>query len=255
MSDTYGAVDLSAISDAAIVDVTQANFEEEMNLSQSVPVVLLFYPAQDLGSQQVLTVLEASARKHAGAFQLGKVNVDAVPELAAALQIKSLPTSIALVARRPVPLFEGPVTPEQFEALITELLQVAPQLGVTGRIENTNPAHEAPRAAEMQDDWEGAVALWKKVLANNPSDREAKQALARAEFQVRLAHEDESELARADRLFAQGDEAAAYNLLLGLVAGEQREPARARLVELLNLGSDPAVVKQARSRLATMLMV
>lgn len=296
VADTYGAMDLSAmaadqspeqpqtaavppfgevpaesgatVSAPLIVSVSDANFEEEMALSQTVPVVLIFFSGKSLVSQQAVTTLEDAARQYAGAFQLGKVDVDTHGELAQALQIQTLPTAMALVARRPVPLFEGPATAEQFDSLMAELLQVAPQLGVTGKIavdaealEKPLPAaHQAPREAEMADDWELAVSLWKKVLAGNPADKEAKLALARAEFEARQVEATGSgELADADALFAKGQEEEAYDLLLGIVAqqqdADQKEAARARLVELLNLGSNPEAVKEARKRLANMLLV
>lgn len=296
VAGSYGAMDLSAMAPGAaqqatppapavgappadmpagvsvsaplIVSVTEANFEEEMALSQTVPVVLLFHSGKSLVSQQTVETLEDSAREYAGAFQLGKVDVDVSADLAQALQIQTLPTAMALVARRPVPLFEGPASAEQFAPLMAELLQVAPQLGVTGRIsvdaeslEKPLPAaHEAPRAAEMADDWEQAVALWKKVLANNPGDKEAKVALARAEFEARqVTGSSDGDLAAADALFARGQESEAFNILLSLVESsedpDEREAARVRLVELLNLGANPDDVKAARRKLANMLLM
>lgn len=300
VADSYGAVDLSAVDTAAagqqpaeaaagypegmtlpnsagvqvsaplIVNVTEANFEEEMALSQTVPVILLVYSGKSLVSQQTVEVMEDAARRFAGAFQLGKIDGDVQPQLVQALQLQSVPTALALVARRPVPLFDGPATAEQVNSLMSELLQVAPQLGATGRIvvdeaalEKPLPAaHEAPRAAEMADDWEQAIALWKKVLANNPGDKEAKLALARAEFEARqFAGEttDAGALNQADALFASGREAEAYEVLLEVISStddaEEKEAARSRLVELFGLGSNPDSIKEARRRLANMLLV
>ncbi len=302
VADSYGAVDLSAqaqavpeqqlppgevpagypdgmplpgeagayVSAPLIVNVTETNFEQEIALSQTVPVVLVVYSGKSLVSQQTVEVLEDTARKFAGAFQLGKIDADTHAPLVQALQLQTVPTALALVGGRPIPLFEGPATADQVNALMSEFLQVAPQAGVTGRIavdeaalEKPLPAaHEAPRAAEMADDWDLAVALWKKVLANNPGDKEAKLALARAEFEGRQAAgqaQDDQTLAKADALFARGQEAEAFDLLLGVIASaedpEAKEAARARLVELFGLGSDPESVKKARSRLANMLLV
>lgn len=290
-ADAYGAVDLSAMAPAAatpeaapgapveagpqavisvplIMDVTEANFEEQMALSQTVPVVLAFYSARALSSQQAITVLEDTTRANAGAFELGKIDVDTQPGLMQALQIQTLPTAIALVAGRPVPLFEGVPTADQLNSLITELLQVAPQLQVTGRIQVVEedlerplpPAHEAPRAAEDIEDWATAIQLWKKVLANSPADSEAKLALARAEFEGRqVAQDSTSVLADADNLFAAGREAEAFALLLEAFGtatdADDKEAARARLVELFKIASDTDAVKQARTKLATQLMI
>lgn len=279
---SYGAVDLSSTThgdqsdvpgaatiDAALIEqVTEANIEERMALSQTVPVLLIFYSGRSLASQNAVEILEDATRSLEGAVALGEVDTDAQPALAAALGIQTLPTSLALVGGRPVPLFEGVPTAEQLNALLAELLQVAPQLGVTGRIAITEeqlekpmpPAHVAPREAEEAEDWDTAVQLWKKVLANNPADQEATLALARAEFEARQAVQDAPDvLGTADRLFASGRESEAFDLLLEQVAASAdaaaKEAARARLVDLFRLAVDASAVKRARTRLATLLMV
>lgn len=252
-----------------VVDVTEATFEDCMALSQTVPVVLVLFTASSLASKQAIKVVEDMARSRAGAFQVGRVDVEANPTLASALQAQSIPAGYALVARRPVPLFEGTPTEMQLGQTIDELLQVAPQLGVIGHIEVDSeeletpmPAeHEAPRAAEERGDWEGAVEAWRKVLASNPADSEAKVAMARAQFESRqeIAEPSSGPQAAADELFARGEEAQAFAVLLQAFEeqdnAEQKDAIRTRLVELFQIGSDPAAVKAARTRLATMLMI
>lgn len=286
IAGSYGAIDLSAMSGSQpndqatesaatiaaplIQDVTEANIEERMALSQTLPVILVFYSGRSLSSQNAVEVIEDATRRLGGAVALGKVDTDVQPALAAALGIQTLPTSLALVGGRPVPLFDGVPSAEQLDALLTELLSVAGQMGVNGRIaveqeqlEKPMPAaHVAPREAEEAEDWEAAIQLWKKVLANNPADQEAKLALVRAEFEARQSSaevEAEDALAAADRLFASGREAEAFELLLSEVAepvdADSKEAARSRLVELFQLAIDTDAVKRARSRLATMLMV
>lgn len=252
-----------------IVDITQANFEDAMALSQTVPVVLLFTSAASLTSSQAIATAEAVARKFQGAFQLGKVNAASLPELVEAFQLQSLPAGVALLARRPVPLFEGAPTETDLEGVLSELFQVAPQLGVVGRVnvgaadlETPVPdSHLPAREAEALGEWEKAIAAWRKVLASNPADREAKTALTRARFQLRQeeAAGSADSTAQADKLFAAGEEAAAFDLLLAALAeesdAEQKEELRSRLVELFQIAGDPDAVKSARTRLATMLMV
>lgn len=260
---------VASVPGPLIVDVTEATFEEQMALSLTVPVVFIIYSAKSLSSQQALSALEDSARRFAGAFEVGRIDADTQPNLAAAFQLQTLPTAVAIVAKRPVPLFEGAPSAEQVDGLINELLAASAQLGVTGRIEVGEEqlekpmpeAHVAPREAEANDDWPLAIKLWKKVLANNPTDKEAKLALARAQFEARQVDTlvADNTLAEADREFREGREAEAYALLLQAIAQapseEERESARTRLVELFTLGMDPEAVKTARRRLSTMLLV
>lgn len=274
----FGAVDLSPAAQAPgptggginvplIAAVNEANFEEQMGLSQTVPVILLFISSASLASTQATREVENVVRSQAGAVALRTIDVSQEPSIAQALQIQNVPSAMALVARRPVPLFEGAPTKEQLVSLIDQLLQAAPQLGVTGRVavseeqlEKPVPdTHLAPRAAEDADNWEEAVQLWKKVLANDPGDKEAKVALSRAEFEARQQAEGQSEsvLSRADSLFASGAEEQAFDLLLGEIADEadeaDKEKARERLVQLLGLAVDKDAVKRARSRLTALL--
>lgn len=273
---SYGAVDLSGgaaapvsvgIEAPLVAPLSEANFEEQMALSQTVPVVLLFVAPGSLPSNQAQTRLEQAARSRSGAFVVRTVDVQVEQGIAAALQIQNIPTALALVARRPVPLFEGAPTEEQISSLTGQLLEAASQLGVTGRVqvsaeelEDKEPeSHAAPRAAEDEGNWEQAIALWKKVLANDPADSEAKLALTRAEFELRQETQENTEgpLSAADSAFAAGQEQEAYDILLDLVQDsadpEVKEQARERLVQLFALGMDKDATKRARQRLAGLL--
>ena len=274
---TYGAIDLSASHSAEervttagleadlIAPLTEATFEDAMALSQTVPVVLFFYAKGSLPSKRAVTLLEDVTRAYQGKIALRLVDAESAQNLLAALQVQALPVAVALVGKRPVPLFEGVPTEAQVKSLVDQLLEAAGQLGVTGRIsvDATNlekpmpPEHEAPRAAEESEDWESAISLWKKVLANDPSDQEAKLALARAEFELRQAGGADDPLSKADVLFATGHESEAFQLLLGMMTSAEdadaKDASRARLVELFALATDKAAVKSARSRLSSML--
>ncbi len=260
-----------AIAAPLITDVTEQGFEDVMALSQTVPVVLVLYTPSSLTSKQAVTVMEDVARRSQGAFQLGKIDVEANPTLASAFQVKAVPAGVAVVARRPVPLFEGLPTQAQVEQILAELFQVAPQLGVVGHIEVHEedlekpmpPEHAAARDAEERGEWDSAIAAWKKVLASDPTDQEAKTALVRAQFEERQEKEDasadESIEHKADDLFSRGLEAEAFDLLLGTISesadSDTRDRLRARMVELFQIAADKDAVKKARGRLATILMV
>lgn len=254
-----------------IIDLNEQTFEQAMALSATVPVVVLLYSRRSLASQQAATVMEDVARDEGGRFQLAKVDADKDPSLAAAFATETLPAAFAILAHRPIPLFEGAPTADQVKAVLAELFQVAPQLGVVGRIrvadedmERPMPKeHEPARAAEMEGDWKKAIKAWQKVLASSPADKEAKQALARAKFELRYEEEEENEeetlSSQADALFAQGDEQGAFDLLFRAITEttdpEGREALRKQLVGLFQIASDPQAVKQARRKLATFLMV
>lgn len=262
------------ISAPVVVDVTETSFEEQMALSQEVPVILALYSPRSLASKQCLEVLESLVRSADGSMQLARVDVETSPQLAAAFQAQSVPATFAILARRPIPLFEGVPTVPDAQQVLAELLQAAQQLGVTGRLDVSETDKEKPtpqehlpaREAEENGDWDQAVKAWKKVLANNPSDKEAKVALVRARFERRFEREQmaaantaTSPTVSADAKFASGDEKGAFDVLLdALMAAsddDDREKFRRALVGLFPIAADGAAVKDARRRLATYLMV
>lgn len=270
----------TSVVDAPLtVQVTEANIDAEMALSATVPVILMLVSSKSLASKQALEVMSSLVREDPGVFQLATVNVETSPQLAAAFQATAVPATFAILAGRPVPLFEGAPTPAQAQSLLAEILQVAPQMGVTGRIRVAEEDLEVPmpeehvpaRQAEEAGDWAAAVKAWKKVLASNPADKEATLALARAKFEKRYEKEmagtdgdaksglPQSPTAQADQLFASGQEEAAFAVLLdALTSTEDRdakEEFRKALVGLFPIAMDSAAVKAARGKLATHLMV
>ena len=271
-ADSHGAVDLSARSSAPtapeasssaageglhiplITSTDEENFQDVMSTSQAVPVIMVMWSPRSLESKPALAMLEEITREHAGAFQLVEVDIDKAPAIAQAFQIQGVPTVVALVGGRPVPLFQG--------------LEAAAQMGINARIavaaEDTAPPippeHEAPLAAEEEGRLDEAIALWERVVELNPRDEAAKSHLSRVRFAQRAYGEQSSDdpAARADALFAAGDAAGAFDVLLELLAAssdeEERDELRLRLLDLFRVAGSTPEVSKARTRLAMLLM-
>ena len=194
-ADSHGAVDLSArasapaAEDAAepsgeglhiplITTTDEENFQDVMSTSQAVPVIMVMWSPRSLESKPALAMLEEITREHAGAFQLVEVDIDKAPAIAQAFQIQTVPTVVALVGGRPVPLFQGGASKEQVLPVVSQLLEASAQMGITARIavaaEDTAapipPEHEAPLAAEEAGNLDEAITLWERVVELNPRD-------------------------------------------------------------------------------------
>ena len=285
-ADSHGAIDLSARSSAPapeesaapaageglhiplITTTDEENFQDVMSTSQAVPVIMVMWSPRSLESKPTLAMLEEIAREQAGKFQLVEVDIDKAPAIAQAFQIQGVPTVVALVGGRPVPLFQGAAAKEQVLPIVTQVLEAAAQMGVTARIAvaaedtvaPTPPEHEAPLAAEAAGNLDAAIAGWEKVIELNPRDEDAKSHLSRVRFAARAYGDQNADdpAARADAMFAAGDAAGAFDVLLDRLAAtkddEERDALRLRLLDLFRVAGSTPEVSKARTRLAMLLM-
>ncbi len=270
-----------------VLDISDATFEQTAQLSSIVPVVVHLWSERSEASVAFSAVLETLTREFAGRILLARVDVDANPGLAQAFQVQSIPTAVALVGGRPVPLFQGPVPEEQVREIFGQLGQLAEQQGVMGRVsapdagaevpaEPTEPvipaAHLAAVEAAERGDYATAVAEWEGVLAKAPADAEARAALVQVKLLQRLegltlegvradaaARPDDldAQLRVADLDLSGGHVEDAFLRLLDRFAASDdadRAVIRERLLELFEVVgvADPRVIA-ARGRLANLL--
>lgn len=300
----HGAVDLSGLgapptppagadvpASGAIQDVTPQTFNDLVQRSTEVPVVIDLRSSKSPASTELSKTLQTLAAEYGGKFLLARVDVDAYPQIAQAFQAQGAPTVCAVLKGQPLPLFQGPQPAEQIRAVLDEVLRVAAENGVTGTVdvgadtpeddaESEEPAEEplpphiqAAYDAIEADDLDGAAAAFEQALKENPADAEAKAGLVQVELGQRLSALDASsvlttaaqaapgdvdaQLAAADVEAASGRFDAAFERLLGVVrvtAGEDRERARTRLVDLFRIvPEDAPELAKARRDLAIAL--
>lgn len=252
-----------------ILDATDQSFEPVFQTSTAVPVVVLIWSQASLESRAAIDMMEEVARRFAGRFQLVKVDLAQGQGIAQAFQVQNLPAVAALIAGRPVPMFQGAASAEQVVPVIEELLGVAAQMGVTAgiRVSEADTATPIPeehlpaRQAEEAGDINAAVAAWEKVVEHHPKDQVALAELARLRLSLRASeHNADASIAdQADAAFTQGRHEEAFELLLSIVAqstdSDEKDAARARLVELFRVAGATDAVKRARQKLATLLMI
>jgi len=255
-----------------VIDLTDQAFEQAMQLSGVVPVVIDLWAEWCQPCKTLSPVLERMTLELGGRLLLAKVDVDANPGLAQAFQAQSIPTVVALVAGRPVPLFQGAVPEQQVREVFAQLIQLAAQQGVVGRVNApeldgsdalagseaaeppVNPAHAEALEAIERGDYAGAIAAYEHVLAKAPADHEARAALV----QVRLLHRLEG--AGADEIrqaaAARPDDVAAQLRVADLdVSGGHVEDAFLRLLELFASRSDAEERTEIRERLLELFEV
>ncbi len=270
---------------------TDANFNDFLDLSMSIPVVVELTASWADPSGQLTAVLDRVITDYAGAFVLVKVDVDTNPQLTQAFQAQSAPAVAGVIAGRPVQLFAGPLPEQQVREVLDQLLQLAAQNGVTGRasvagveapepgaapaepaVEPLPPHHAEAYDAIERGDYATAIAEYKTAIAQDPRDSMAVAGLAQVSLLARLAGSSMDEIRSAgaaapDDVEAQelvadldlsgGHVEDAFDRLLSLfprLDAAGKESVRTRILDYFEIVGvdDPRVVK-ARARLASLL--
>jgi putative thioredoxin len=308
----YGAVDLGARQAAAqrrqqapkpdgsaangsgfVIEVTEQTFNTDVvERSRTTPVIIDLWAEWCGPCQQLGPVLEKLAIEADGQWILAKVDVDANPQLSAALQVQSIPMVVAVLGGQLVDAFLGAMPEAQVRQWIAQVMELAERMGLPGSApDGTADAQSAPqapggrpaqpqmpaayaeaRAAMERGDLDGAAKAFEAELAVSPGDAIARSGLAQVNLLRRVSSYDQARARReaaehpddveaqtrvADIDLASGRFEEAFDRLLGVIrrtSGADRERARAHLVDLFDIlpPRDPRVTS-ARSTLSALL--
>ena len=232
------------------VAVDEANFQTVLEASMTAPVVLVFHsPSQSPESSQLASDVVTVANEYDGRFLAATIDVDAVPQIAQAMQIPQVPLMLVILdgrpATQPIP---GAAPIDDIRALFNQLAQQLTAQGIAGRHQpnafgapgevsdggepEVDPRYVPAQEALAAGDIDQAVAEYQKLADANPADHEAAAGLAMAKVLQRTQGVD----LNAARAAAAADpnDVDAQTLVADLdMLGGHVEDAFARLVELV----------------------
>jgi len=246
----YGAVDLGARQAAAqrrqqaadsaeasggtVIEVTEQTFNVDVvERSRTVPVVLDLWADWCGPCKQLSPVLEKLAAEAGGEWILAKVDVDANPQLSAALQVQSIPMVMAVIGGQLVDGFLGALPEAQVRQWLAQVLEVAEKLGLDvapsdGTLDDDEldddaapgglpgapgapgsrpgsaragagampPAYAEARDAMERGDLDAAARAFEQELAASPDDPVAKTGLAQVNLVRRVSSYDQARTRR-----------------------------------------------------------
>lgn len=274
-----------------VVDVTDATFSSVLDLSNTVPVIVDIWAEWCGPCKQLSPILEKLVVEYDGRLVLAKVDADTNPQLTEAFQAQSIPTVAAVVGGRPVSLFVGALPEAQVREVFEQVLQLAEQNGVTGRLSVTGapadadadpsgepepeplpPHHQDAYDAIEKGDYAAAQEAYRTAIAQDPRDQLAVAGLAQVSLLARLqgatmadirsaaaASPDDvdAQLAVADLDVSGGHVEDAFDRVLTLFPAldpAAKDAARTRLLEYFEIvGTDAPSVVAARRRLTMLL--
>ena len=285
------AFDLSSLtqpkvepSDIPGIVVTQANLVKEViPLSNSKVVILICWSPRSPQSLELIATMGKFLVSDKGnntesPWELAHVNVDSENQVAAALQVQSIPFAVGIIGGQPVPLFESVPPNEQIRMVINKVLELAAQKGI-GKAEAVaetevpmEPEESEAMKAMEGGDFVEAAKWFEKWINRKPGDQMAKLGLAQVKLLQRIKdlnpqnvladassspNDLEKQIKAADIEIANGQNKAAFDRLIRAVKifeGDEQRRAREHLLSLFMLvdPNNPDLIK-ARQQLASAL--
>ncbi|GAK34838.1 putative protein [alpha proteobacterium Q-1] len=268
ISSTSGASAASLGQNDLIRDADARSFVKDvLEGSKDRPVLVDFWAEWCAPCKQLTPMLETLVRGHKGKVALIKVDIEKNRDIAAQLQIQSVPTVYAFYKGQPVDAFQGALPESQVRAFIDQLIKLSgdPGDGLDAMIDQAFAALDADQPAEAlrilgglshaEPDHSrilggmaqaylalGHVEEARALLADIPADKANDPAIMKAQAALELA-DLAKEVGDLDSLEAAhraqpDDHQARFDLARALAAYQRPEEAAEHLIAIISTDRD-----------------
>ena len=244
-----------------IVEVTRENFEQLMQTSNEVPVLINFWADWCQPCHMLMPVLAGLADDYQGKFLLAKLNTEQEQEIAARFGIRSIPTC---------KLFRDGQLVDEFMGALPE--QAVRQFLDKHIAREADPAVAQARQLLQEGDATGAEAALDSLPADEQDTPEVTTLRERLFFAKQIAEAPDASELEATLASDSGNLDALHQLALRKVVDEEYDAAMELMLQLMQkdraygddagraglqkvfelLGDDPRVSRY-RSRMASLL--
>ena len=253
-----------------VIDTTEATFQAMVTTSATFPILLFLWIPTDDRLFPMARALADAVNAMNGQIQMSRIDVNANPSIAQALQVQGAPALFALIGGRPMPLLQGLPSDDELtqikEQVLPKIVAMAQQAGVNGTApyagdpsaDGTDgagavaanvvpPEHQEAHQLAQAGDYAGAAAAYAAVLESDPHDALAARERAKALLLARSADADVREV-RAAAAAAPDDVEAQLAVADVDMIGGQIQDAFDRLLDFVAAGHK-ADIEPVRKRL------
>jgi len=143
-----------------VIEINQEQFiEQVIEKSKSIPVVVDFWAPWCGPCKQLTPTLERVVNKKNGKVILVKINVDENQNIAAQLNIQSIPTVYGFVDGRPIDAFQGAQPESKIEAMIDKLIEATPGNEIPKLLGEADDLFKNQKFLEAQKIYETLVGM------------------------------------------------------------------------------------------------